>query len=134
MIPRRELRKLARDRLKDARVLCENRRYAGSVYLCGYAVELALKARICRTLKWEEFPQTRGEMQDYRSFITHNLDILLSLSGIEQNIKNQCLSSWSIVANWDPDLRYQPIRQTRRIDALNMIDATETVVAIIMKG
>lgn len=66
-----EFRKLAQARIKDAEVLYANRRYAGAVYLCGYAVELALKARICHTLKWLEFPETPKEMQQYRrSYIT----------------------------------------------------------------
>ena len=67
MILRTELRKLVRARLKDAEVLCANRRYAGAVYLCGYAVELALKERICKTLGWQGFPETGQEMQGYRS-------------------------------------------------------------------
>jgi hypothetical protein len=55
MMLRTELRKLVRARLKDAEVLCANRRYAGAVYLCGYAVELALQERICKTLGWQAF-------------------------------------------------------------------------------
>jgi len=33
----------------------------GATYLCGYAVEVALKFRICLTLNWPEFPSTGGE-------------------------------------------------------------------------
>jgi hypothetical protein len=33
-------------------------RFDGAFYLSGYAVELALKARICRTLKWRATPST----------------------------------------------------------------------------
>ena len=46
-----ELRKIAKARLKDAEALLAAHRYDGAIYLCGYAVELALKARICQTLK-----------------------------------------------------------------------------------
>lgn len=118
-------------RLKDAEILCANRRYAGAVYLCGYAVELALKARICQTLKWAGFPETRQEMQDYRSFIVHDLDVLLHLSGVEKQMKTQYLPHWSIVATWDPALRYQPIRQTTRQDALNMLSAVKTLARVL---
>ena len=58
-----ELRKLARTRLKDAAVLFSSNRYDGSIYLCGYTIDLALKARICRTLNWSEFPETNAEFQ-----------------------------------------------------------------------
>src|SRR5512134_3735066 len=131
MIRRDELRKLAQARLKDAEVLYKSRRYAGAVYLCGYAVELALKARICRTLKWEGFPEARAEMQDYRSFIVHNLDVLLHLSGVEVRVKTRYRASWDIVATWDPQLRYQPIRHTTQQDARNMTEATAILIQVL---
>jgi HEPN domain len=68
MLSRRELKDLSRARLADAKVLLERKRYDGALYLCGYAVELAIKARICTTLKWERY-QT-GE--NFRSFKTHD--------------------------------------------------------------
>ena len=51
-----ELRKIVRARLRDAEVLHRARRYDASVYLCGCAVEMGLKARACRTLRWPGFP------------------------------------------------------------------------------
>ncbi len=51
MLDKKEVKKIARARLKDAEVLAASRRYEGAIYLCGYAVELGLKARICKTLK-----------------------------------------------------------------------------------
>ena len=45
-----ELRALARARLKEAQILFAAKRYDAATYLCGYAVEMALKARICKTL------------------------------------------------------------------------------------
>ena len=77
----------------------------GAVYLAGYAVELALKARICATLNWSGFPSTAGEFQGYQTFRTHDLDILLHLSGIEPAIKARYLTEWSVVATWDPNTR-----------------------------
>jgi hypothetical protein len=77
MITRSELRKLARTRLRDAEALFTTNRYDGSIYLCGYAIGLVLKARICRTLKWGGFPETRAEFKEFLSFRTHNLDTLL---------------------------------------------------------
>lgn len=49
MIPKADLKATARARLRDAQVLLRGKRLDGAVYLCGYAVEIALKARICRT-------------------------------------------------------------------------------------
>lgn len=128
MIPEYDLRKIARARLKDAEILFENRRYDGAVYLCGYAIEVALKARICRTLKWCGFPSTRGEFQSYQSFRTHDLDVLLSLSGLESKIKAQYLTEWSVIATWDPEVRYKSIGTANQSDTLNMIESAKTLL------
>jgi hypothetical protein len=61
-------------------------RYDGAIYLCGYAIEVALKARTCRTLGWAEFPETNREFENYRSFRTHDLEVLLNLSGVRNRI------------------------------------------------
>jgi len=50
MLDKKEINEIARARLEDAEVLFSARRYDGAVYLCGYAVELGLKSRICNTL------------------------------------------------------------------------------------
>ncbi len=87
MISRAELIKIARGRLKDAQVLLDAGRYDGATYLGGYVVEIALKQRICKTLKWSGFPQTNKEFQGYQSLKTHDLNVLLSLSGVEAKIR-----------------------------------------------
>lgn len=128
MLDRQEMRKIARARLKDAEVLVSSRRYEGAVYLCGYAVELGLKARICRTLKWQGYPSTNSEFNDYRSFKTHNLDILLHLTGIEEKIKNEMLAEWSAVAGWDSQSRYNPIGTASVADARLMIESASALL------
>lgn len=128
MIPARELKRIAQARLKDSEVLNRARRYDGAVYLCGYAVETALKARICRTLKWPGFPSTKAEFQTLQSFKTHALDVLLSLSGVEVKIKTRFLAEWSYVTRWDPEVRYKPIGTATRNDAVNMINSAKTLL------
>jgi len=123
MLTRKELQKIARARLKDAQILFQNRRYDGAAYLCGYAIELWLKARICRTLGWEGFPSTNREFQNLLSFKTHDLDILLKLSGIEKKIKTRFLAEWSVISVWRPEVRYQPIGTIRREEAKMMIES-----------
>ena len=109
MLTKQELRLIARARLQDAEALFRANRYDGSIYLCGYAIEIGLKNKICKTLRWNEFPSTKSEFQNLQSFKTHNLDILLKLSGAESKIKLNFLSEWSQVAKWEPDARYKPI-------------------------
>jgi HEPN domain-containing protein len=116
MLTRAELRKIARARIQDARVLFRGRRYDGAVYLCGYAVELALKARICTVLHWPGFPSTSAEFKGLQSFKVHELDVLLRLAGREAKIKASYPVDWSVVTQWDPEVRYQPIGSANRAD------------------
>jgi len=87
MITRADLRKTAREYLAAAAILRANRKYDVAVYLCGYAIEIALKDRICRTLRWQGFPNTKKEFEGLSSFKTHNLEVLLQLSGADYRIR-----------------------------------------------
>lgn len=96
-------------------------------YLCGYAVEIALKARICRTLSWSGYPAMPREFQNYQAFRTHNLDVLLHLSGVEERIKTTLLAEWSVVATWDSEVRYRPIGSATKQRAEDMIAAARAL-------
>lgn len=131
MLTRRELKQIARARLKDAEVLFGAKRYDGASYLCGYAVEIALKAKICDTLKWKGFPSTNKEFENYHSFKTHSLDVLLTLSGVEDKIKKGYLTEWSVVAEWDPEARYKPVGKVSEADSRLMIESTKTLTRVL---
>ena len=100
MISVADLRAIAEARLEDAKVLAASGRFDGAAYVCGYVIELALKARICTTLNWQGFPEKRSEFENFASFKTHKLDVLLALSGQEQRIKIDHFTEWSSVATW----------------------------------
>ena len=131
MIPPIELRKIAGARLKDAEVLLRSGRHDGSVYLCGYSVEIALKARICRTLKWSGFPSTNKEFEGYQSFKTHNLDVLLRLSGVEAKIKTKLVAEWSAVGTWEPEARYRTIGSATAQDAAEMMRSAKAIMVAL---
>ncbi len=130
MISTGELKKIASARLRDAEVLYKGNRFDGAVYLCGYAVELTLKAKICKVLKWKGFPFTNSEFQGLQSFKTHRLDLLLSLCGQEGKIRRDFLADWSIVASWDSETRYSIVGTATATKAVNMIESAK----IIMKA
>jgi hypothetical protein len=50
MIPVATFQTLITQKTKDAQALLLNNRNASSIYLMGYAVEFALKRKICNTL------------------------------------------------------------------------------------
>ena len=132
MITRSDMRKTAREYLQSAELLQASRKYDVAIYLCGYAVEIALKDRICRTLKWPSFPATSGEFSSYRSFQTHNLETLLHLTAIEGRLKAAIGLDWSIVTNWTPEQRYDPRGMNSVDDADKMISATKSVLKVIL--
>jgi hypothetical protein len=126
-----ELDSIARARLDDARALLAAGRFDGATYLCGYAIELALKARSCRTLNWSGFPSTGGEFQAYRSFQTHELDVLLHLSGQEARLSQNHLGIWSSVAAWKVESRYNLIGTAQQTDTTAMIQAAEELLGVL---
>jgi HEPN domain-containing protein len=130
MFTRADLRRMARRHLRDAEVLFQGRRYDGAVYLCGYAAEITLKARVCRTLRWAGFPETGGEFRDYNSFKTHNLEVLLRLAGREA-IRIPNLADWSVVVTWDSESRYMRPGTATRAEAQSMIESTRRLMRVI---
>ena len=138
MILRIDLERTTRSYLRAARAL--NRRSINShdaaFYLCGYAVEIALKARVCQTLGWTSYPETSSEFASYRSFRTHDLGVLLHLTGnrIEDRVRLTpgLLAAWSVVEKWRPEQRYQPVGTRSPSDATNMVQATSAIIKVLI--
>ena len=103
----------------------------GATYLCGYGVEVALKARICRVLDWPEFPSTGGEFQGYRSFQTHELGVLLRLSGQEARTRRDHSELWTPISGWTVESRCNVAGTTQQFDAAVMIRAAEQLLGIL---
>ena len=131
MISPKELRTIAKARLRDAQVLILARRFDGAWYLCGYAIELALKARICRTLKWPGFPESAQDFKGLQSVKTHDLKILLRFSGIEDRVKAKRMKEWSVVLVWNPEKRYQANRLSTAQQAANMVECVERLLEVL---
>jgi len=98
---RQDLRKLAELRVRDAEVLLAGRRYAGAYYLCGYAVECALKACIAKRTKRAEFPDRKRVMDSY----THDFRELVRLANIQKELNTQLTSqrfaqNWTLLRDW----------------------------------
>ncbi len=131
MISIEQLEALARGRLEDAEVLMRADRMDGAIYLGGFAVELALKVRICRTLGWESFMDAPSEFRGLESFRTHDLEILLRLSGQEERIRQEHLGAWSAVAAWTVRTRYNAIGTTNTTDAEALLSAAATISRVL---
>ena len=132
MIDPATLRTIAAAKLEDAEVLFTNGRYDGARYICGYAIELVLKARICDTLDWPGYPLTAGEFQGLQSFKIHNLDMLLRLSGRANIIQRSTyIVEWSVVIAWNPEMRYHAVGTVSRAEAQDFLRFTRTLLPIL---
>lgn len=130
--------------LDDAKILLANRRYSTAIYLAGYALELALKYRICMIMKFNSgFPENRIEFNHYfsdtkrsllrstirelRDIRHHKLELLLRYSGEQYHIETNFSSDWNEVKDWNPEMRYEKyiIRKQR---ANNFLNSTENII------
>jgi hypothetical protein len=59
------------------------------------------------------------------------LDVLLRLTGLEENIKTNLLAEWSVLAEWDPEVRYKPIGNLTKEDAELMIESAKTLLRVL---
>lgn len=105
---RHDLQALAQVRFDDSVMLIENRRFSSAYYLCGYSVELGLKACIARQVRSEEIPE-RGLLQ---KVYTHEFRALVGLAGLARELSDaqkadvQFQAFWGIASEWSPDARY----------------------------
>jgi HEPN domain-containing protein len=105
---RDDLQRIARLRVKEARVLLENGYFSGAYYLLGYAVECALKACIAKQIKRYDFPDRKLINDSY----SHELEKLLSVSGLKAELQKEIRNNpklevnWAIVKDWSVESRY----------------------------
>jgi hypothetical protein len=130
MLSAKELGTISRARLKDAKVLLRGKRFDGAAYLCGYAIEIAIKKRIVKTLKWSGFPET-GEFRGLDNFRTHDLQILLKLSGWEARIITNFRYEWSTMKIWNPESRYARPGNVTDIAVREMIASAEILLGVL---
>lgn len=125
-----QLRQMARDKLRYAVVLGKGKRYDGALYLCGYAVEIALKSRIVQTLGWADFPDADNEWKKHHKFIrTHELELLVKWSGCEVQLSNRPLAPhWNRMQQWTPETRYKITGATTRSAAEQAIRSARILV------
>ena len=71
MVKYKDLKLIAETRLEEAKVLYGSHLYDGAAYICGYVVETALKARICKNLRIKEYPD---DGKDKQIFSSHDFD------------------------------------------------------------
>jgi hypothetical protein len=62
---------------------------------------------------------------------THDLEILLRLSGVEARIKAKYLAEWSAVLNWNPEKRYQPVGKLTPQQASDTVTSARRLLEVL---
>ncbi|WP_089686833.1 HEPN domain-containing protein [Catalinimonas alkaloidigena] len=129
---REELKELSRIRIKEAKVLLDNKFYDGAYYLSGYSVECALKACIAKNTKRYDFPDKKVAIESH----THELLKLVKIAGLEIDLKKkldlepQFQLNWAIVKDWSEITRY---KRNSVLDARDLYSAITNRSNGIMK-
>jgi hypothetical protein len=107
-VNRRDFKRLAQHRLREAEALLRARHFSGAFYLGGYAIECALKACIAKKTRRYDFPPR--SVQEYYS---HDFQKLVKAADLETTLDNSMNSNstfrsyWHIVLKWSEQSRYQ---------------------------
>lgn len=107
------LKTLALERLKEAECLIANGHVSGAYYIGGYAIELALKAVVCKKLAIEIFEKEEVPRHIAKSFMIHDLSDLVILAGLANDMETNCRADdgfqicWSVVSDWSEQRRYE---------------------------
>lgn len=119
---RSDFEKLVDLRMKEAKLLLDQKDYDGAYYLAGYAVEAALKVRIISQLmKSDSFPERKFA----ENFYKHQLPLLRELADLDDEMDQDpaAKAQWEIVKDWSEQSRYQVGKA--EMDAVNLYDAIE---------
>ena len=149
MISKPDLQKLINHRFADAKALYQKKRFHAAVYMSGYAVELALKNKICDLYNFTQgFSENKNEFQSYvrltsgsssqtltienfRDIKIHDLNKLLFYSGKEYNVKNAFIREWKSIDNWNPEMRYK-IVDTNKATAQKVLSSITTIINAVV--
>lgn len=125
--------------LEDAKILYSQKRWLGSIYLGGYAVECSLKSLICYEQGEDNFRKTTPFKEKLRGSELHNLAKLLSFSPLVQrtiklDITKDYEKAWNTVSSlWrNANLRYSGGLGTEK-DSKDFIEAAEKLHKLFLQ-
>jgi HEPN domain-containing protein len=135
-VNRNDFQELAELHLKHARALLDAGLYSGAYYMCGYVVECALKACICKST--DQFDFHPG--LDYaRKAWSHKFDDLIGLAELRGMFETDRKTDksldiyWRVVAGWNENSRYSPRGEREAKDLLTAVSDPEHGVLACIK-
>jgi hypothetical protein len=136
-VNRSDFQELAELHLQHAKALLDAGLDSGAYYMCGYVVECALKACICKKTNQFDFYPKREE---YNKAWTHNFKNLAAVSGLQsefdlaRNADTILNINWKEVEDWSEDSRYEPKGRQAAVDLFAAVsDPDHGVLACIKR-
>jgi HEPN domain-containing protein len=105
-----DLRRMAEERIKDARALIRGKRWEFAYYAAGYSIECALKS--CVLARMIHTAWVFEEKWNARDCLTHDFNELIRLAGLvnERNARRAASAvfdgNWITVEKWKVTSRY----------------------------
>jgi HEPN domain-containing protein len=119
-----DLQTMSEERVADAAALLNAERYQAAYYLCGYAIECALKACIARKTREFDFPDRKLVNDSY----VHDVGKLLKVAGLEQLLDEEGKQNSLFAANW---VTVQDWSEASRYDAsISPAETSELFLAV----
>ena len=143
---------LAEKKLESSEILFNSDCSDDAFYLAGYALELFLKARICKNLNIPNFYDFKNsknwsltdsiekrinEDNLYKPFKVHNYLQLFILSGLYLEFKSELRTElalktdWQTVRDWDENSRYKDGKNKEEVKSF--IDSIKNIVSWLRK-
>ena len=115
IVTKAEFQELAEVRLVEAKSLLDQAMWNGAYYLAGYAVELALKACVIKSLMaTDAFPEKEFSKDCY----THAVEKLVKLAKLDGPLTTamdadpDLRANWPVARDWSEAKRYHRIDKT----------------------
>jgi HEPN domain-containing protein len=119
---RKQWKAQAEDHCSAAKTLLQERQFSAAYHLAGLAIECALKAKICRSVKSGDWPERKFANEIH----VHDLGNLVRLAQLEnhrvaeEKRSTQFKLYWNTVKDWRIESRYSLWSQA---EARDMVEA-----------
>jgi hypothetical protein len=124
-----DLRKLAEERIKDAKTLLDGGRWEFAFYTAGYAVECALKSALLARMIYTGW--VFQDKWEAKACLIHEFSKLIDLAGLRDELNKQLTTSaattGAFVANWNTATSW---KVTSRYEAKTEAEAKALYAAI----
>lgn len=125
-----DLRRMADERVRDAKALMRGKRWGFAYYAAGYSIECALKS--CVLAQMIHTGEVFRESWSPKDFRTHDFEKLILRAGLGNELRARRAASraagdpfdsyWTKVEEWDSESRYEFRTEIEARELLTAID------------